>query len=78
MLIVAVMWACGIIASTLGFEIAAFVFPTGCLWILGTDRFPQDKVKSSFYFNNKNDNDGKYHVGSDIMDIHLTQNIRTK
>ena len=46
----AIMWAAGVIASSLSLEIMTWCWPCGTLWYLGTRRFPQNKVESEFYF----------------------------
>ena len=46
----AIVWMCGVVGSTLAFEIMTWVWPCGVLWILGTNRFPDSKIASEFYF----------------------------
>ena len=47
---VALVCICGFVAGLLSFEIMSFVWPAATLWYLGTNRFPEDKVSSEFYF----------------------------
>ena len=48
--IVIIMWMCGIIASALAFEIISWTWAAGTLFALGTQRFPQNAKSGEFYF----------------------------
>ena len=61
-----IMLICGIIATTLAAEIAIFVWPVCVLFILGTSRFPDQKIALQFYFMMIGwiNQSKKHHVGS--------------